>query len=97
MSVGNPIYSIAKKLNIDSNRVILACKALGIYAKGASKRLNNEETNKVLNYFETGKNVSEEIIEINNKNNIVNSKAIKAKVKTISTQKNKFFPNRLIR
>ena len=97
MASNTPIYILAKELDIDSKRIILACKTIGIPAKGATKRLNEEELEKVKNYFETGKNVSEEIIEINNKNNIVNSKAIKAKVKTISTQKNKFFPNRLIR
>ena len=52
MASNTPIYSIAKELNIDSNRIILACKSIGINAKGATKRLNEEELEKVKNYFE---------------------------------------------
>ena len=92
MASNTPIYSIAKELNIDSNRVILACKSIGINAKGATKRLNEEELEKVKNYFETGKNVSEEIIEINQKNTSIKSKTKKIKRET----KINFFPNRLI-
>ena len=92
MSLNTPIYEIAKELDIDSNRVMLACKSLGINAKGATKRLNKEQVEKVKIYFETGKNVSEEIIEINknysSKNN--NKKNIK------SGRKISYFPNRLI-
>ena len=40
MASNTPIYAIAKELNIDSSRVILACKSIGIQAKGAAKRLN---------------------------------------------------------
>ena len=58
MASNTPIYSIAKDLNIDSNRILQACKSIGINAKGATKRLNKEELEKVKNYFETGKNVS---------------------------------------
>ena len=54
MSSNTPIYSIAKELNIDSNRIILACKSIGINAKGATKRLNEEELERVKHYFETG-------------------------------------------
>ena len=43
MASNTPIYSIAKDLNIDSNRILLACKSIGINAKGATKRLNEEE------------------------------------------------------
>ena len=43
MATNTPIYSIAKELNIDSNRIILACKSIGISAKGATKQLNEEE------------------------------------------------------
>ena len=43
MASNTPIYSIAKDLNIDSNRILLACKSIGIKAKGATKRLNEEE------------------------------------------------------
>ena len=93
MSVKTPIYSIAKDLNIDSNRIILACKTLGINAKGATKRLNIDELEKVKSYFITGKNVSQEIIDINQ---------IKAKTKVKAARIKKevkfsYFPNRLIR
>lgn len=92
MSSNTPIYSIAKELNIDSNRIILACKSIGINAKGATKRLNEEELEKVKNYFETGKNVSEEIVEITQKNT-----SIKSKTNTIKREtKKSYFPNRLI-
>ena len=47
MSLNTPIYSIAKELNIDSDKVLLACKALGINAKGATKRLNEEDLARV--------------------------------------------------
>ena len=92
MASNTPIYSIAKDLNIDSNRILLACKSIGINAKGATKRLNEEELEKVKNYFETGKNVSEEIVEINQKKNLIKSKTKKIKRET----KISYFPNRLI-
>ena len=92
MASNTPIYSIAKELNIDSNRILLACKSIGINAKGATKRLNEEELEKVKNYFETGKNVSEEIVEINPKKISIKSKTKKIKRET----KISFFPNRLI-
>ena len=92
MASKTPVYTVAKELNIDSNRVILACKSIGIDAKGAAKRLNEEELQKVKNYFETGKNVSEEIVEINQKNT-----SIKSKTKVIKREtKVSYFPNRLI-
>ena len=92
MASNTPIYSIAKELNIDSNRILLACKSIGINAKGATKRLNEEELEKVKNYFETGKNVSEEIVEINQKKTSIKSKTKKIKRET----KISYFPNRLI-
>ena len=58
MSPNTPIFTIAKDLNVESNRILLACKKLGINAKGATKRLNKEELEKIKSYFETGKNVS---------------------------------------
>ena len=92
MSSNTPIYSIAKELNIDSNRIILACKSIGINAKGATKRLNEKELERVKNYFETGKNVSEEIVEITQKNT-----SIKSKTNTIKREtKKSYFPNRLM-
>ena len=92
MASNPPIYSIAKELDIESNKIILACKSLGIQAKGATKRLNDEELEKVKNYFETGKNVSEEIVEINKKVTKTESKSKKIKRET----KTNYFPNRLI-
>ena len=92
MASNTPIYSIAKELNIDSNRIILACKSIGINAKGATKRLNEEELEKVKNYFETGKNVSEEIVEINQKKTSIKNKTKQIKRET----KISYFPNRLI-
>ena len=92
MASNTPIYSIAKDLNIDSNRIILACKSIGINAKGSTKRLNEEELEKVKNYFETGKNVSEEIVENNQKKTSTKSKTKKIKRET----KISYFPNRLI-
>ena len=92
MASNTPIYSIAKELDIDSNRIILACKSIGIPAKGATRRLNEEELEKLKNYFETGKNVSEEIVEINKK--VTKTKSRSTKIKTES--KTKYFPNRLI-
>ena len=92
MASNTPIYSIAKDLNIDSNRILLACKSIGINARGATKRLNEEELEKVKNYFETGKNVSEEIVEINQKKTSIKSKTKKIKRET----KISYFPNRLI-
>ena len=92
MASNTPIYSIAKDLNIDSNRILLACKSIGINAKGATKRLNEEELEKVKNYFETGKNVSEEIVEISKNNTSIKSNPRKIKRETKIT----YFPNRLI-
>ena len=65
MSINTPIFTIAKDLNVDSNRTLIACKKLGINAKGATKRLNEEELKKIKSYFETGKNVSDEVINLN--------------------------------
>ena len=92
MALNTPIYSLAKELNIDSNRIILACKTIGIPAKGATKRLNKDELEKVKDYFETGKNVSEEIVEINK--NITKKKKKTSEIKKIA--KTNYFPNRLI-
>ena len=93
MSPNTPIFTIAKNLNVESNRILLACKKLGINAKGATKRLNKEELEKIKSYFETGKNVSDEIVNLN-KNKIKSkrsSRKIEDKVKI------NYFANRLIR
>ena len=93
MSNDTPIFIIAKSINVESNRILLACKKLGINAKGATKRLNEEEFKKVKSYFETGKNVSDEIVNlnINKEKPKSNSRKIKEKVKI------NYFANRLIR
>ena len=91
MTISIPIFTIAKDLNVESNRVLLACKKLGINAKGATKRLNKEELDKIKSYFETGKNVSDEVINLNKVKNKSNSR------KTVDKVKIKFFANRLIR
>ena len=91
MSINTPIFSIAKDLNVESNRIILACKKLGINAKGATKRLNQEELEKIKSYFETGKNVSDEVINLNKVKTKSSSIKIAEKVKI------KYFANRLIR
>ena len=91
MSINIPIFSIAKDLNVESNRILLACKKLGINAKGATKRLNEEELKKIKSYFETGKNVSDEVINLNKVKTKSSSKKIVEKGKL------KYFANRLIR
>jgi len=91
MSNNTPIFTIAKNLNLESNRILQACKKLGINAKGATKRLNNEELEKIKSYFETGKNVSDEVINLNKVKTKSSSKNIVEKVKI------KYFANRLIR
>ena len=91
MSINTPIFSIAKDLNVESNRILLACKKLGINAKGVTKRLNEEELKKIKSYFETGKNVSDEVINLNKVKTKSSSKKIAEKVKI------KYFANRLIR
>jgi len=91
MSINTPIFSIAKDLNVESNRILLACKKLGINAKGATKRLNEEELDKIKSYFESGKNVSDEVINLNKVKTKSSSKKIAEKVNI------KYFANRLIR
>ena len=93
MSINTPIFKIAKDLNVESNRILLACKKLGINAKAATKRLNKEEFEKIKIYFETGKNVSDEIVNLNkNKGNEKSSSR-----KTEDKVKINYFANRLIR
>ena len=91
MSINTPIFTIAKDLNVESNRVLLACKKLGINAKGSTKRLNKEETEKIKSYFEKGKNVSDEVINLNKVKTKSSSRKIVEKIKI------KYFANRLIR
>ena len=91
MSDNTPIFTIAKELNVDSNRILLACKKLGINAKGATKRLNKQELEKINIYFETGKNVSDEVINLNKVKAKSSSRVKVEKVKI------NYFANRLIR
>ena len=93
MSINTPIFTLAKDLNVESNRILLACKKLGINAKGATKRLNKEESEQIKSYFITGQNVSDEIVNLN-QNKVktkINSKKIEEK------EKINYFANRLIR
>jgi len=91
MTINTPIFSIAKDLNVESNRILLACKKLGINAKGATKRLNEEELEKIKSYFEKGKNVADEVINLNKVKTKSSSK------KNVEKVKIKYFANRLIR
>ena len=79
------VVAILPSLEVDS------FNKLGINAKGATKRLNKEELEKIKSYFETGKNVSDEVININKIKTKSSSKKIVEKVKI------KYFANRLIR
>ena len=89
-----PIHVIAKDLGIDTKKVIKACNQIGIYAKGASKRLDSKEEEKIKTYFNTGKNVANEVIDINidSLKTTTNQKKF-----TIKATNNKYFPNRLIK
>ena len=91
MSINTPIFSIAKDLNVESNRILLACKKLGINAKGATKRLNKEEAEQIKSYFNSGKNVSDEVINLNK------VKAKSSSRKIVEKEKINYFANRLIR
>ena len=94
MADKRPIHVIAKNLGMDTKKVINACNQIGIYAKGASKRLNNEEEERIKSYFINGKNVANEVIDIN----ISSSKETTIdKVLTVKSNNNKYFPNRLIK
>ena len=94
MSEKKPIHLISKDLGIDAKKVIKACNEIGIYAKGASKRLDNKEEEKVKTYFNNGKNVANEVIDIKiaSLNERTNEKEF-----TIKSTNNKYFPNRLIK
>jgi len=93
MSSNTPIFTIAKDLNLESNRILLACKKLGINAKGATKRLNKQELEIIKSYFETGKNVSDEVVNLDKNKVKVKSNSIKIERKV----KINYFENRLIR
>ena len=94
MTDKKPIHAIAKDLGIDTKKVIKACNEIGIYAKGASKRLDNKEEEKIKTYFNNGKNVANEVIDIkiDSLNKTTNQREF-----TIKSTNNKYFPNRLIK
>ena len=94
MSEKKPIHLISKDLGIDAKKVIKACNEIGIYAKGASKRLDHKEEEKIKAYFNNGKNVANEVIEV--KIGSLSETSNKKKL-TIKSTKNKYFPNRLIK
>ena len=96
MSLNTPIYDIAKELNIDSDKVILACKSLGINAKGATKRLNEEDLARVKSYFENGNNVSQEIIDLSKSKVKTKTKSKTKSNKVEIKTKQTYFPNRLM-
>ena len=93
MTINTPIFTLAKDLNVESNRILLACKKLGINAKGATKRLNKKESEQIKSYFNTGKNVSDEIVNLNE--NKVKAKVSSRKIE--EKEKINYFSNRLIR
>ena len=93
MSEKKPIHLISKDLGIDAKKVIKACNEIGIYAKGATKRLDNKEEEKIKNYFNNGKNVANEVIDV--KIGLLNE-TTNEKELTIKSA-NKYFPNRLIK
>ena len=95
MESSKPIYKISKELGFDTNKIILACKTLGINAKGSSKKLNSEELERIINYFNSGKNASTETIEIGNKKSEKENKISSVK-KESKNSENIYFPNRLI-
>ena len=89
-----PIHKIANNLGIDTKKVIQACNQIGIYTKGASKKLDQKEEEKVMNYFKSGKNVANEVIDI--KISTLNETANEREF-TIKSTNTKYFPNRLIK
>ena len=95
MESSKPIYKISKELGLDTNKIILACKTLGIKAKGSTKRLNSEEVEKIIDYFSSGKNASTETIEIGNKKSETENKKNSVKKESKNVE-NSYFPNRLI-
>ena len=95
MESSKPIYKISKELGLDTNKIILACKTLGINAKGSTKRLNSEELEKIIDYFTSGKNASTETIEIGNKKSETENKKNSVK-KELQDLEKSYFPNRLI-
>ena len=93
MSNKIPVFTIAKDLDVGSNRILIACKKLGINAKGATKRLDNNEVEIIKNYFQTGKNVSDEIVNLN-KDKVEEKSGLHKNEEKVNVN---YFENRLIR
>ena len=98
MADKKPIHMIAKDLGIESSKVVKACNEIGIYTKGASKRLDYNEEKKIISYFNNGRNAANEVIDIkiNPPNEKVKVKEVKKEFPSKLTNK-KYFPNRLIK
>jgi len=94
MSEKKPIHLISKDLGIDAKKVIKVCNEIGIYAKGASKRLDHKEEEKIKTYFNNGKNAANEVIDI--KIDSIKETTNQNEF-TIKSKNNKYFPNRLIK
>ena len=94
MADNKPIHIIAKDLGIDTKKIIKACNQIGIYAKGASKRLDLNEEEKIINYFNNGKNVASEVIDV--KEDSPNERETE-KLSPLESSDVKYFPNRLIK
>ena len=94
MTEKKPIHLISKDLGIDAKKVIKACNEIGIYAKGASKRLDTKEEEKIKTYFNNGKNVANEVIDI--KINSLNETGIENEY-PLKSKNEIYFPNRLIK
>ena len=97
MANKKPIYIISKELGIDSNKIVKACNHIGIFAKAASKRLNHYEEKKIISYFQNGKDVATETIEINNDKESKYKQKKEENKSDLKIQKFLYFPNRLIR
>ena len=97
MANKKPIYIISKELGIDSNKIVKACNHIGIFAKAASKRLNHYEEKKIISYFQNGKDVANETIEINNDKKRKNNQKKEENKSELKIKKFLYFPNRLIK
>tara|TARA_Y100000589_G_C26766062_1_gene471839 strand:+ start:284 stop:583 length:300 start_codon:yes stop_codon:yes gene_type:complete len=97
MANKKPIYIISKELGIDSNKIVKACNHIGIFAKAASKRLNHYEEKKIISYFQNGKDVANETIEINNDKKRKNNQKKEEIKSELKIKKFSYFPNRLIK
>ena len=96
MTDKKPIHLIANELGIDSSKVVKACNSIGIAAKGASKRLDNNDEDRIITYFKTGKNAANEVIDVKSGNFDIDQKENPKKLK-LKSNKNIYFPNRLIK